>query len=299
MGLPRMLPVLQAAIRARLTDMLDAYVDTVLTPILTSIGASVSNTSSTSNSSSSKDKDGSHAKDGVKGEEEVVKTNKDTSAFAPSKTRSSSVIAPSSTSSSSSTSSTSPSSTPTAQLSTQAMSQLHVLAAVCVEFCLSIHRCDVLFSVIYPKFRSLPGGDAIFLQLLEPFIVTGRLTTLSPAVLQAFVWHFVRLGRLADLEKCLLRLTMPESDMPLLLQLCREYRLLTALIVTHNQGMGDYGSPLNDMANLIMVSTPPLPPTPPHYPTPARTPPSLSLSHLCYIFSFFLLSLCYLFISRI
>ena len=47
-----------------------------------------------------------------------------------------------------------------------------------VEFCISIHRCDV------PKFRVLSGGEAVFLQLLEPFIVTGRLGTLAAPVLQ-------------------------------------------------------------------------------------------------------------------
>jgi hypothetical protein len=116
--------VFQAAVRPRLTDMLIAYVDTVLSPLLITLAQ-------------------------------------------PSRTGDDS-----------------------GQLNTQTLSQLQILAAVCVEFCISVHRCDVLFGLIYPKFRSLPGGESVFLQLLEPFIVTGRLNTLSPPVLKYVVDRF-------------------------------------------------------------------------------------------------------------
>ena len=59
---------------------------------------------------------------------------------------------------------------------------------------------------------SLAGHGGLFLELLEPHIMSDNLTTLNPSVMQAFVEHY-RDRRMVDrLELCILHMEMTYLD---------------------------------------------------------------------------------------
>jgi hypothetical protein len=101
-----------------------------------------------------------------------------------------------------------------------------------------------LFEVIFPLFRKANDG-LVFLELLEPFILQDRLTTLNARTLESFVVHYVRLGRLQRVEQCLMHLDAKALDFDLVVRLCREYQMASALIYFYNTGRDDYMTPLD------------------------------------------------------
>ncbi|CAN0112093.1 unnamed protein product, partial [Hapterophycus canaliculatus] len=67
-----------------------------------------------------------------------------------------------------------------------AHSHFQMLAGVCAEFCAVTGRLDMLFGQIFQAFRAR-GQQGVFLDTLEPYVLMGKLRTLSPEVTSAFV----------------------------------------------------------------------------------------------------------------
>lgn len=121
----------------------------------------------------------------------------------------------------SSPSSSSSSSSPSSSSSSSYQGRVSVLGVYCITYCQLIQRTDILFTDIFDRFASdvripstpssspvsspssrsppvrsssvlpLPSaGAGIFLELLEPFILSNRLTVLPPEITQLFVQHY-------------------------------------------------------------------------------------------------------------
>lgn len=58
---------------------------------------------------------------------------------------------------------------------------------------------------VYSKFARA-GGGALLLELLEPYILNDKLTSLSAEVMKAFVAHYASQGRLNEVERCILHM---------------------------------------------------------------------------------------------
>lgn len=118
-------------------------------------------------------------------------------------------------------------------------SHFTMLAGVCVEFCVETDQLDVLFGEIY---QSCPKH--LFLEAVEPYILSGKLTRLAPEVMAAFVDHFEKRGALVAVERCLLHLDVRALDFNMITALLRTHRLYTAMFRVYSEGLDDFVTPL-------------------------------------------------------
>ena len=145
------------------------------------------------------------------------------------------------------------------------------IGGVCVDFCVSIGRHDMLFGPIAAAFARWPAAERTLLALFEPYMLNGRLTHLSPPLLAAFARHCCAASgpdgaKLRRLEACLLAMDLARMPLPLVLRLCRRLRLHSALAAAHNAAAGDFGAPIAEPSPASPRRRPPTP--------SARPPPT-------------------------
>ena len=120
-----------------------------------------------------------------------------------------------------------------------AQSHYQMLAGVCIEFCIIASRLDLLFNEIYQCFRSA-GYTAVFLDVLEPYVLNDKLKYIAPVVMS----QFVEQNDIATVERCLLHMDVTIMDFDSILTLLRKNSMFSALIHVYTQGLDDYLSPL-------------------------------------------------------
>ena len=81
----------------------------------------------------------------------------------------------------------------------------HLLAGVCIDYCVAINRTDLLFGHIFDEFQR-EKRLTVLLELLEPYILNDKLHYLTPVVMQAFVEHYETTGQIASVERCILHM---------------------------------------------------------------------------------------------
>ena len=130
------------------------------------------------------------------------------------------------------------------------LTQTHyqILAGVCIEFCAIIRRTDLLFNEIYKRFKDCDKSQ-VFLELLEPYILNNQLKTLPPEALHDFVKHYTENNRSLRLEQCLLHLRAKNLDFDTVIKLCHKHQLYSALIYVYNEGLKDYITPIDVLAD--------------------------------------------------
>lgn len=125
-----------------------------------------------------------------------------------------------------------------------AKSHYQMLAGVCIEYCAIIGRTDLLFGEIFNRFKEAGKAD-VFVELLEPYILSEKLRSLSPLAMQEFVRHYSANDKLPQVEQCILHLNVAELDMDTMLKLCHDHELYSALIYIYNEGLQDYTTPID------------------------------------------------------
>lgn len=135
-----------------------------------------------------------------------------------------------------------------------AKSHYQMLAGVCIEYCSIIGRTDLLFGEIFTRFKDAGKMD-IFVELLEPYILSEKLRSLSPEVMQEFVKHFSANNKLPQVEQCLLHLNVAELDMDTILKLCHDHELFSALVYIYNEGLDDYTTPIDVLLEACTAKT--------------------------------------------
>lgn len=124
-----------------------------------------------------------------------------------------------------------------------AQSHFQMLAGVCVEFCVTTRRLDLLFGSIFRRFQSV-GYTAIFLDVLEPYVLSDKLRYIAPEVMAIFVEHCKATNGIATVERCLLHMDVTIMDFDSIISLLRANEMYSALFYVFNQGLSDYISPL-------------------------------------------------------
>lgn len=82
-----------------------------------------------------------------------------------------------------------------------------VVASACIDFCSTVKRTDLLFGPVYDAFVTAEE-TAVLLLALEPYIRAGKLDTLTPVVMKAFVEVHTAAGALGRVERSLLLLDL-------------------------------------------------------------------------------------------
>lgn len=124
-----------------------------------------------------------------------------------------------------------------------ALSHYQMLAGVCIEFCVITRRLDLLFNEIYQCFSNT-GYTAVFLDILEPYVLNDKLKYIAPVVMSEFIEHYKALNDIAVVERCLLHMDVTIMDFDSILSLLRKNSMFSALIHVYTQGLDDYLSPL-------------------------------------------------------
>lgn len=125
-----------------------------------------------------------------------------------------------------------------------AKSHYQMLAGVCIEYCAIVGRTDLLFGEIFNRFKEAGKSD-VFVELLEPYILSEKLRSLSPLAMQEFVRHYSANNKLPQVEQCILHLNVAELDMDMMVKLCHDHELYSALIYIYNEGLNDYTTPID------------------------------------------------------
>ncbi|XP_050184016.1 vacuolar protein sorting-associated protein 8 homolog isoform X2 [Myiozetetes cayanensis] len=126
---------------------------------------------------------------------------------------------------------------------------------VIVDYCLLLQRMDLLFNQIYDKMSENSVAKGIFLECLEPYILSDKLMGMTAQVMKDLLLHFQDKNRLENLEACIVHMDITSLDIQQVVLLCWENRLYDAMIYVYNSGMNDFISP---MEKLFKVISPPL-----------------------------------------
>ncbi|KAF3927416.1 hypothetical protein ABW21_db0206341 [Orbilia brochopaga] len=129
--------------------------------------------------------------------------------------------------------------------------QLQELALACVSACMSMGTVDFLFDTAFEAFEE-GSAEGIFLETLEPLILSGELTQLPPTVVKSLITHYTSLSLDSRLEEIICHLDPRTMDIHQVTSLCKEHSLYDALIYVWNQALSDYITPTIELLALIV-----------------------------------------------
>ncbi|XP_016355741.1 vacuolar protein sorting-associated protein 8 homolog isoform X1 [Sinocyclocheilus anshuiensis] len=129
------------------------------------------------------------------------------------------------------------------------------MVPVMVDYCLLLQRTDLLFNQIYPRLVENSVARGVFLESLEPYILSERIGCLTAAVMRDLLSYFQENGMMDSVEGCLVHMDITNLDIQQVVQMCWDNQLYDAMIYVFNSGMNDYISP---MEKLFQAIGPPL-----------------------------------------
>uniref|UniRef100_A0A8C1T804 VPS8 subunit of CORVET complex n=1 Tax=Cyprinus carpio TaxID=7962 RepID=A0A8C1T804_CYPCA len=138
----------------------------------------------------------------------------------------------------------------------QVMEQhFQVMVPVMVDYCLLLQRTDLLFNQIYPRLVENSVARGVFLESLEPYILSERIGCLTAAVMRDLLSYFQENGMMDSVEGCLVHMDITNLDIQQVVQMCWDNQLYDAMIYVFNSGMNDYISPMEHvvMGNKMLV----------------------------------------------
>ena len=132
---------------------------------------------------------------------------------------------------------------PTSSQAVRALHQVRLLASACIDYCIKIEDLELLFTEIYSHFVERKVEE-VFLEMLEPYILSDKLRSLKPEVMKRFVESYERRGMVRRVEECIVHLDMLSIDFHQIVKLCEQFHLPTAFFYVYNKGLQDYITPL-------------------------------------------------------
>ncbi|KAJ1930777.1 hypothetical protein FBU59_006944, partial [Linderina macrospora] len=102
------------------------------------------------------------------------------------------------------------------------------LGVACIDACLATSNSRLLFGDVFDTYSLSPPSTQIYLETLEPFILSGRVAYLPPQILNAMIDNYKASSRLVRrLGELLMQLELVpgEFDVDRVLQSCRKYQL--------------------------------------------------------------------------
>ena len=125
------------------------------------------------------------------------------------------------------------------------------LVPTSIDYCLLINDTELLFNDVYERFSDDHFAKQEFLQGLESYILDGKLTSLTPIVMQDFIENYESNMKLKKLEDCLVRLDLKTVDLDHMVKKCWEYQLYDLIIYIYNKGLSDYLTPLEKLIEIL------------------------------------------------
>ncbi|XP_025769359.1 vacuolar protein sorting-associated protein 8 homolog [Puma concolor] len=135
------------------------------------------------------------------------------------------------------------------------MVSLQDMVPVIVDYCLLLERKDLLFSQMYDKLSENSVAKGVFLECLEPYILSDKLVGMTPQVMKDLIVHFQDKKLMENVEALIVHMDITSLDIQQVVLMCWENRLYDAMIYVYNRGMNEFISP---MEKLFRVISPPL-----------------------------------------
>uniref|UniRef100_A0ABI8A9V5 VPS8 subunit of CORVET complex n=1 Tax=Felis catus TaxID=9685 RepID=A0ABI8A9V5_FELCA len=129
------------------------------------------------------------------------------------------------------------------------------MVPVIVDYCLLLERKDLLFSQMYDKLSENSVAKGVFLECLEPYILSDKLVGMTPQVMKDLIVHFQDKKLMENVEALIVHMDITSLDIQQVVLMCWENRLYDAMIYVYNRGMNEFISP---MEKLFRVISPPL-----------------------------------------
>ncbi|CAF1434336.1 unnamed protein product [Rotaria sordida] len=116
-----------------------------------------------------------------------------------------------------------------------------------IDYYLLIDSLNLLFGVIYEFFSKDSIAHGIYLQSLEPYILTNRFDTILPTVLKDFINYCIDNNNLNQLEQCLDRLNVSCLDLDQIIEITRKYEVYMTLLHIYSKGFKDFTTILKEI----------------------------------------------------
>ncbi|XP_029766966.1 vacuolar protein sorting-associated protein 8 homolog [Terrapene carolina triunguis] len=125
------------------------------------------------------------------------------------------------------------------------------MVPVIVDYCLLLQRTDLLFSQMYDKLSENSVAKGVFLECLEPYILSDKLMGMTAQVMKDLLLHYQDKNLMEDMEACIVHMDITSLDIQQVVLLCWENHLYDAMIYVYNSGMNDFISPMEKLFNVI------------------------------------------------
>lgn len=131
-----------------------------------------------------------------------------------------------------------------------AQSHFEMLSGVCLEYCVTMKRLDLLFGPIFRCFYEARYIN-VFLDVMETYILNDRLRYIAPEAMVLFLAHCKDVKDISMVERCLLHMDCSLMDFDSILTLLKKNALYTGLLHVYSTGLDDFTSPLEVLFEAI------------------------------------------------
>ncbi|XP_044290678.1 vacuolar protein sorting-associated protein 8 homolog isoform X2 [Varanus komodoensis] len=125
------------------------------------------------------------------------------------------------------------------------------MVPVIVDYCLLLLRMDLLFSQMYDKMSENSVAKGVFLECLEPYILSDKLVGITAQIMKDLLLHFQDKNLMANMEACIVHMDITSLDIQQVVLMCWENRLYDAMIYVYNSGMNDFITPMEKLFKVI------------------------------------------------
>ncbi|XP_058043331.1 vacuolar protein sorting-associated protein 8 homolog isoform X2 [Ahaetulla prasina] len=134
----------------------------------------------------------------------------------------------------------------------QVMEQhFQTMVPVIVDYCLLLQRVDILFGQMYDKMSENSVAKGVFLECLEPYILSDKLVGITAQIMKDLLLHFQDKNLMANMEACIVHMDITSLDIQQVVLMCWENHLYDAMIYVYNSGMNDYITPMEKLFKAI------------------------------------------------
>ncbi|KIV95617.1 hypothetical protein PV10_03247 [Exophiala mesophila] len=127
--------------------------------------------------------------------------------------------------------------------------QLVELADACIKACLVMDDQDFMFEEAFTWYDDHDMG-AVFVDVLEPYILDRTVTSLPPPALKTLIDHFVVTHSPSALEEIICMLDTSSMDLDQVTNLCKRHGLYDAYIYVWTSSLRDYTTPITLLLDL-------------------------------------------------
>ena len=131
--------------------------------------------------------------------------------------------------------------------------QLKELAIACATATMGIGDTVFLFDEVFAWYDDHDKAT-IFLDVLEPYILDGQITSIPPIAFKPLIDHYMITHNPRSLEEIICRLDTSTIDIDQVTSLCKKYNLYDAYIYVWTGALGDYIGPIEELLKLSHVS---------------------------------------------